>query len=125
MKIKELRPEEAFALGKAMPYALLRTLSTFNLGRTPAEFPPAEEILEARFFSRDAEIRIVFNGDSLYAALLSEDAEDEYIDHELSLENSRFGKKIYVRHVIRYDEDGQASMSSGRLYDWEGGDPDV
>lgn len=121
MIIRELEPAEAIEFGRTMPYALIRTLSEVSLGHTPPELPSPEEILEARFFSADAEVRIVLNGETLCAALLSEEPGAETVDRTLTLQNPQFGKSVSLRHLIRYDEDGQASLSSGRLYDWKEG----
>lgn len=120
MKTEKLTVEEALILGKAFPFALIRSISSFSLGYMPKEFPPTEELLEARFFSDAEEIRIFHDGERLRAVRLTEQDGEETIDSTYKIENKQYGARIHLRQAVRYDEDGQASLSSGRLIGWEG-----
>ena len=125
MKTEKLTVENALAYGQALPYALVRSISSFSLGPTPGTLPPTEELLEARFFSEHEEIRIFHDGDALRALRLTGEPEEEFIDRTFEIENRQFGRSIRLRQSIRYDEDGQAVLNSGRLTGWEGEDPNA
>ena len=120
MSTEEMNWQDALALGQKLPFALIHSLSAVSFGHVPTELPPLE-ILEARFFSETEELRLFRDGDRLRAARVSESAEDETIDRRLAIENPRFGKWLYQRQAVLYDEDGQAYLSSPRLCGWEGG----
>ena len=79
MKTEKLTVENALALGQALPYALVRSLSSFSLGPTPGSLPPTEELLEARFFSEAEEIRILHDGDALRALRLTDELGEQTI----------------------------------------------
>ncbi|MBR1496557.1 MAG: hypothetical protein IJ617_02900 [Oscillospiraceae bacterium] len=121
MRIETLTFEEALARGRALPWALVRGLSTVSLGPVPAELPPEEELIELRFFSEQEEIRVFRREDVLCAARMTEEEGADLLDSEMKPENRRFGKKMLLRQTVDYDEDGQARLSSPRLCGWEGG----
>ncbi len=118
MKKEQLNITAAIERGRTQPYALIRSISSFSLGPTPATLPPTEELLEARFFSEQGEYRIFHNGTELAAVYLTEEPDDEYIESDYTLENDK-SQRIYVRQIIGYDEDGQAVLHSGRLIGWK------
>lgn len=121
MKIRNMTPEDALAFGMVLPYALIRTISSFSLGPTPAAPPALDELLEARFFSAEKEYRILHDGAGLVAVYLTEEPDEEYLEQRFTLANRQFGMRIVMRQPIEYDEDGQAMLRSGRLCGWEGG----
>ena len=124
MKAEKLTLSEALDLGRKQPFALIRSFSAFSLGPTPGVLPPREELLEARFFSESEEYRIIHNGEDLIAVKLTEEPGEDLIDTVLEVENKRFGKKIRIRQIVCFDEDGQAVLGSARLCGWEGGEQD-
>ncbi len=122
MITEKLAYKNAITLGQKLPFALVRSVSAFSLGRTPDTLPPEEELLEVRFFSETEEYRIFRTEEGLSALRLTDEADEEHTDRELKLENRRYGEKVILRHCIQYDEDGQAALTSGRLARWEGGE---
>ena len=118
MKAEKMNVHDAIERGRMQPYALIRSISSFSLGPTPAILPPTEEILEARFFSTEGEYRIFHNGTELIAAFFSEEPGEEYVDSRYAIENNK-SQTISIRQVIDYDEDGQAVLHSGRLTGWK------
>lgn len=124
MKIITMEPSAALVKGRALPYALVRTLSWETLGPTSVEIP-LEELLEARFFSPTEEIRIFRRGDALEAAALEEDDGETFWDQAYEIANPDFGTRITVRSYLDVDEDGQAYWGHARLTDWKGGTEDA
>lgn len=118
MNTERLTITDAIERGRTLPYALIRSISSFYLGPTPLSLPPTEEILEVRFFSAEGEYRIFHNGTELAAVYLTEELDEEYIDSAYVLENNA-AQTIFVRQTIGYDEDGQAVLHSGRLTGWK------
>lgn len=57
MKQETIDIQAALEAGQKLPFAWVRSLSQVALGRTPLA-ADLEELLEARFFSRDREIRL-------------------------------------------------------------------
>ena len=119
MREEILAPREALERGSRLPYALVRRLSGASLGPTPGEIP-AEELLEARFFSDREEIRVFRYGGALRAAALADDAGDRYADRTYPIANRAFGAEITVRTYLDFDGDGQAYWSAQRLVAWKG-----
>ena len=120
MKAVRMTLEEAISYGMERPYALIRTLSSFSFGQTPAAPPSLEELVEAHFFSSEVEYRILHDGQGLVAFYLKEEPEEEYLEQSFKLANAKFGTRVMIRQPIEYDEDGQAVLRSGRLCGWEG-----
>lgn len=117
MKMTELVISRAVEEGMQLPYAYVRSLSAVTLGNVQP-LPPVEEILEARFFSREKEIRLTDDGNGLYALEITDGENPAYIDW-VCRPMAGFGKRIEKRCYLRYDEDGQASIVCTRLLDWE------
>lgn len=107
------------------PYAFIRCLSEVRLGLNNAAFN-ADELLEARFFGPEGELRIYRDGEALRAVTLSAEDGDETLDEHYKLpgyelpEHSRFGRALTVRKILAFDEDGQAYVRATLLRKWEG-----
>ena len=117
---ERLDVNEALDRGLAFPWAMLRSLSRVTLGPAPTQ-ADADELLEACFFSPDAEIRLWREDGALQAAILSEEPGDRVLEERRSIENPAFGRELTVRRIIAFDEDGQAYIAATRLCGWEGG----
>lgn len=74
-----------------------------------------EELLEARFFSKDAELHVFRNNDDALAALL---IRDEFLTDEYEVCDVRYetqqGKELVVREYLKADEDGQMYVALTR-----------
>ncbi len=123
MKREILEPQEALQQGTKMPWAFVRSLSRVSLGQTP-ENVDAAELLEASFFSPQAEIRLWRENGRLQAAILTEE-DDHGLEEWFDVENRAMGKEIAVRKYIDFDEDGQACVTASRLCGWKGGGGDA
>lgn len=120
MRIEKLDAEAALERGLRLPYALVRSLSTVTLGKTPRAVE-IEELLEARFFSENEEIRLFRKNGGLNAVLLREEPADSVLEDTFRIENGALGRSVTVRHLLDFDEDGQAYIKTTRLAGWEGG----
>lgn len=117
-----LEAGQALSRGRALPYALIRSLSRVTLGPTPDEID-LDELIEARFFDSEQEVRIFHGETGLQAARLWEGAEDTVIERSYALANTAlFGRSIAVRQLLGFDKDGQAHVCYTRLAGWKGGD---
>lgn len=121
MKIEPMEVNSALELGRALPYALVRSLSQVTLGLGPQAVDPVE-LLEARFFSAGEEIRVFREEDGLRAVRLTPQAEDVVLEERRELANPAFGKAVTVCRTLGFDEDGQAYVAGIRLTDWKGGE---
>ena len=111
----------ALERGKTLPWALVRTQSGAAQGPAP-EAVDLAELMEARFFGPQEEIRL-FPGESGFQAVrVAGEEGDEELEERRALANSRFGAAVTVRSTLGFDEDGQAYIISARLAGWEGGD---
>lgn len=120
MKKYTLDIEQAVALGLAQPYAYITRLSEVTVGPTPPDFSPAE-LLEARFFGPDREVRIWAGDTGLEAICLEDDGQDDFLDlPNREIRAARFGKELTLRRYLDYDKDGQAYICATRLVDWKG-----
>lgn len=120
MTVEVLTLEAAVEQGKQLPWALIRRLSDVTLGASPESFS-AEELLEARFFSENQEIRIFRDGETMRAVRLGVEPDDEYLEECRVIENPAFGKNLTVRKILTYDEDGQCCVKTTMPVKWEGG----
>lgn len=120
MKEELLGLETALAKGKALPYALIRRMSSVTLGVCPEEVDTAD-LLEASFFSADKEIRVFRDGGSLRAVSITEEPDDVVIEDSYLIENPEFGSSIAVHKHVCFDEDGQAAIKTIRPVGWRGG----
>lgn len=120
MKTESLTVQKALERGRALPWALVRGLSQVTLGPVPADIS-LEEVIEARFFSADEEIRVFRSCGQLRAVRLQGDREDNILERKYEIANEKkFGKSITVCHMLEADEDGQMSLTTARLTGWEG-----
>ena len=119
MRAETMAPQEALARGRELPYALVRSLSAVTLGPTPQEIR-ADELLEARFFSREEEIRVFRQDGELRAAALRDADGERAVDRTYRVANPALGTEITVRTYLDFDEDGQAYARAARLMDWKG-----
>lgn len=118
MIMNKISLEQAVAEGMQMPFAYVRSFSAVTLGKTQP-LPPMNEILEARFFGPDQEIRLTDDGDGLYGLRIVDGETSDFIDLTDRL-LSGFGKTLTKRSYVDFDEDGQGSIVCTRLLDWEG-----
>ena len=121
MKQEIMEAARALAEGLTLPYSLIFGYSGVTLGRTPERVDEAE-LLEARFFSPEREIRVYRDAGTLRAVSVSDtDADAEAVTERYQLENPRLGDWLAVRRYLDYDEDGQAFVAVRRLAGWKGG----
>ena len=101
-----------------LPWVYLRSLSRVYLGKTPERLT-MDELLEARFFSEQQEIRIFLSEDGLKAVRLEEETADRFLEKEIAV-NSGFGSSYTVHYLLQADEDGQTNRTVARLAGWKG-----
>lgn len=99
------------------PFSFIRCFSEVLLGANTAQLD-TENLLEARFFGLEGELRIYRDGDMLKAVTLSEEDGDETLDERYRIANPRFGRELTIRKILAFDEDGQAYVRATRLMDW-------
>ena len=120
MKTERLTVQEALGRGRALPWAWVRCLSQVTLGPVPADIS-REELIEARFFSADEEIRMFRICGQLRAVRLCVEPEDNTLERTYQIENKKkFGETITICYTLESDEDGQMSLGTARLTGWEG-----
>jgi len=120
MKRDVLSIEQALLQGKALPYAMIRSLSAVYLGKMPADLS-LQELIEARFFDAQQEIRIFWREDTLCAAKLQQEEGDHAYCQTYQIQNPQFGKTVTVSYELEADEDGQTYVAACRLIDWKEG----
>lgn len=120
MKYEQLDVQQAVSAGCALPFAMIRSLSQTALGYAPSSVE-TEELLEARFFSGEQEIRIFRDGDGLRAVRLTGEPGDRVLEQTCPLENRQFGRELTLLRVLEWDEDGQTYVAATRLTGWKGG----
>lgn len=118
MKIDDLTVQEALERGQTLPWALVRCLSQVTLGPVPTDISQ-EELIEARFFSADEEIRVFRSCGQLRAVRLYAGLEDNTLEQTRHIKNSKFGRTIKVCYMLEADEDGQMNLTTARLTGWE------
>lgn len=119
MKRENLSVQAALEQGAALPFALLRTWEQVHLGLTPATLPDVTELVEARFFDEQREIRLFRRDRALCAASLTGEPGDRTLEETYELEPS-FGKTLTFCRLLEQDEDGQTFFAATRLSRWEG-----
>lgn len=108
---------------KTMPWAYIASYGSLTMGLTPEKIL-FDEILDARFFGPEGELRLFRRGDVL-EALWVDDTPcprqlDTTIDKIIKLK-SFYGKELTMRQHIVFDEDGQACIYTTRLAALKGG----
>lgn len=119
MELIELEAGQALEQGLRLPYALIRSQSRTTLGPTPQTVDLAQ-VLEARFFDADREIRLFRRDGELRAAQLRGESGDLCIREQIPIENPRLGAEIAVCQHLDADEDGQTYIKTTRLCGWSG-----
>lgn len=119
MKTDYLTVQEALKRGQALPWALVRCLSQVTLGPVPTDISQ-EELIEARFFSADEEIRVFRSCGQLRAVRLCGEPEDNILVQTRQIKNQMFGRSITICYMLEADEDGQMNLTTARLTGWEG-----
>lgn len=118
MKQEKITVQQALQAGRALPFAMIRALSQVTLGHTPAGIAE-EELLEARFFDAEQEIRVFRYGDELRAVRLCAEADDRILYKTCRIANKRFGGSLTAAQLLESDEDGQTYIAATRLVDWK------
>lgn len=119
MKKTILTASQAVSIGLGEPFAYITRLSEVTVGPTPAALP-FEELLEARFFGPQREVRIWYDDQEFHAVIIEDEDGDDHQDLTRPIRRSRFGRKLTLRRYLSYDEDGQAYICDTRLLAWEG-----
>ena len=115
---RSLSVQQALELGTALPWALIRSLSEVTLGPAQAA-TDTNELIEARFFSANEEIRLFRSDGALHAACLIAEPEDCVIEQVCRIQNPVLGGTITVSSTLQADEDGQMNIAYTRLAGWE------
>ena len=119
MKAESITVREALDRGAALPWVLVRGLSAVSLGPSPARIDP-DDLLEARFFDGEQEIRVFRTDGQLRAVQLRGEPGDSVIERVYAVENPKLGRSVTVSYTLEADEDGQVNLTSTRLTGWEG-----
>lgn len=118
MKIESLTIETALSLGQSLPWAFVRSLGSVTLAATPVSIQ-LNELLEARFFAEEQEIRLFQKDGVLCAVRLTQEANDDPITEVHLVEHPNFRGELTVCQDLDADEDGQMFLSSTRLSNWK------
>lgn len=78
-----------------------------------------KNMIEARFFNNDAEIRIFSDDDSIKGTIFKEDEDCKSITNNYILyprygeksQNKKYSKELIIKKYIEYDDDNQAYIS--------------
>ena len=120
MRVDPIEIQKAMDLGRGLPYALVRTLSEVSLGPAP-EALALDELIEARFFGPQEEVRLFREEGALKAVRLVPEAGDVTLEERFALANPKFGGSIEFSSVLKDDEDGQYHIACTHLTGWKGG----
>lgn len=118
MKLECLTAEEALRRGRALPWALVRSLGGMSLGAVP-ETIETEELVEARFFDAHTEVRLFRRDGALQGAALTEEDGDNMLERVYRIENSAYGARLKLASTLEADEDGQTYIAATRICGWE------
>ena len=116
-------PVEAQRKAKSMPWAYVASYSSLTVGPTPRKIIWSE-ILDARFFGPEGELRLFRQGDALNAVWVDDTPRPGQLDataDKTVVLHSAFGRSLTMRQHIVFDEDGQATIYTIRLLSWKGG----
>ena len=114
MKLVPLELKEALKRAESYPWAYITELSRIYSGPTP-EAPDMAEWVEAHFFDTVSELRFLPEEDGLAATLLTEDADDCWIDESATLLLPEGKRNARIRKYIQADADGQAYVAAVRF----------
>lgn len=124
MKQELISFEEGLRRGRELPFAWICSMSSLSLGKTPREIE-TEELLEARFFDEEQEIRLFRREEEWKAVSLVRETKDSVLENWYPvIKEEKFGRKILVRQYLDTDEDGQTIVTVTCLAGWEGGEAD-
>ena len=109
--------EQALQQAEKLQFVMVTELSRVVIGKMPMDIN-WDELIEARFFDHDTEIRIFReNGELRVRSVILQD-DMPYIEKQYNKLQGNLGSKISVREYLTFDEDGQAGVSAVCLYDW-------
>ena len=120
MKVEYPAWEAALESGRQYPWMLVHALSGVALGRS-GKTAPAEELLDAHFFSEQGAIRVFRDGGTLRAVRFTPEDGDAYVEERRLIENPVLGRVLTVRKYLAYDKDGQCVVNTLLPVKWEGG----
>lgn len=119
MRQMELQADQALKQGLGLPYAMIRSYSQVVLGNTP-QAVDEDELIEARFFDAENEIRLFCEDGELRGVRLCKESGDVCVESRFCIENPDFGTEIRVCQHLDTDEDGQTYIRTTRLCGWTG-----
>ena len=101
-------------------YAYIRRKSgRMYVGKNPKEYPPDDEIIEARFFGAKGEYLVLPDYDIERKTDFT-GSDDNVIEREYKIENKEHGSSLTVKFFVERDEDGQAVIRRKCLCGWKG-----
>lgn len=109
--------EQALQQAEKLQFVMVTELSRVVIGKMPMDIN-WDELIEARFFDHDTEIRIFRENGELRARSVILQDDMPYIEKQYNKLQGNLGSKISVREYLTFDEDGQAGVSAVCLYDW-------
>ena len=75
-----------------------------------------DECTEARFFNEKGELHVVCGEDAFAVIVTDEDGDDFIIrEYEIEAKHRTMGSRLYVKHYLDKDEDGQEYIVLTRL----------
>lgn len=114
MRQIELQADQALAQGLQLPYAMIRSYSQVTMGNTPTAVD-LTEVIEARFFNAETEVRLFRKDGKLCGAKLCGECGDIGTEESFRIENPEFGSELKVYRHLASDEDGQTYVDFFRL----------
>lgn len=118
MKIND---QVSMDMAQGYPFCFVRCISSVYLGTVSQALYREDELLEARFFDADREVRVFRDEDgALRAVELTAEADDRCMEETYIIDNARFGRTLTVRRILDADEDGQTYVKASCLCGWEG-----
>lgn len=118
MAATELTIDEALQRISAMPYAYIRSISKVTFGTAPSKLD-LEELIEARYFYGNSEIRLFRRNDELKAAEIFVSEAEQGIRRAYEIANPKLGSSYKMIELISFDTDGQANICDTMLTEWE------
>ena len=95
MRQIELQADQALAQGLQLPYAMIRSYSQVTMGNTPTAVD-LTEVIEARFFNAETEVRLFRKDGKLCGAKLCGECGDIGTEESFRIENPEFGSELKV-----------------------------
>lgn len=122
MKREHITVKEGLRQGKELPYSWICTISRVYLGQNQIGEIPLDELLEARFFNQNKEVRMFRREGELQAVVYEEQPWDRVLTQKYVVQNQAlFGNELIVHQIIDVDEDGQCYVAATCLSGWKGG----